>query len=556
MRIFPFFILIISLQAFAQAPDFSWVISSKSTIQARLKAISIDSQRNIYTTGCWIGTNDFDPTNSTISYTSGGDYDSFIQKIDTNGYSIWVKTFTSSSSVRAISITTDSEDNVIICGDFWGTVDFDPGPNTFILNTNGQSDAFVLKLDSNGNLIWAKSFGGNALDNPYALEVDVLGNVYVTGEFSSGTVDFDPGPGNYPLNSYYSGSVFILKLNKNGDFVWAKNVVGGAYFNRGTAITLDRESNVYVTGYFEGSATFNTNTTVASLGGQDIFVEKLDSAGNFVWVKAFGGAYDDFGSGIKTDNDGYVYATGFFRISIDADPGPGTYDLFAQGNYDYYLIKLDSLGSFVWANSYGGYGSDYCFGIDVNANSEIFLTGGYWGDFDIVSDTNTFSLNTNGQSDVFVQKIDSSGQTNWINTYGYNLLDGGRAVATDSVGNVYIGGEFGNWVNFDPGASEYSLYGQTDYFLLRLGWEADPWLPPSSFEINIYPNPTSDFLHINQNGNNLLQIRIFDLCGKNISNIDLNNMTGVIDLRSLSAGNYFIYINDGVSNIKFKVLKL
>jgi hypothetical protein len=207
----------------------------------------------------------------------------------------WAKQISGADDELANFLAIDSAGNVYLTGTFQGTVDVDPGPNTFNLTSEGPNDFYILKLASAGNFLWAKRIGGNTgTALPYVMNVDISGNVYITGNFS-GTVDFNPGPDVYDLNSA-DGGLFVFKFDSSGKFVWAKNIRANSF-----SVAVDTAENVYLTGSFHGTVDFDPGPGVynlASEGGDswpygDIFIFKLDSSGNFVWAKRIGGMADD-----------------------------------------------------------------------------------------------------------------------------------------------------------------------------------------------------------------------------------------------------------------------
>ncbi|RYE23054.1 MAG: hypothetical protein EOP51_11680 [Sphingobacteriales bacterium] len=131
----------------------------------------------------------------------------------------WATTFGSTSNDYAISIDFDGAGNSVSAGTFGETIDFDPGPAQFNLSSNGHFDVVILKLSPAGNFIWAKSLGSSFADMPSCIKLDDNNNVYVSGSFG-GTVDFDPGAGVFNMAAS-NGAAFILKLDANGNFLWA-----------------------------------------------------------------------------------------------------------------------------------------------------------------------------------------------------------------------------------------------------------------------------------------------------------------------------------------------
>ncbi|KRP04162.1 MAG: hypothetical protein ABR94_04475 [Sphingobacteriales bacterium BACL12 MAG-120802-bin5] len=227
-------------------------------------------------------------------------------------------------------------------GGFTGTIDLDPGGGSADFTSEGIEDFYISKMDESGNYLWGGSFGGMYDDFGTSIAVDNNGNVYTTGMCAMGA-DFDPGPEiNFVSNSGYD--VFILKLSAEGDFVWVKSI-GGYDFDIGYDFAIDDSNNVYTTGSFKGTVDFDPgdlSNTVSNNGGSDIFILKLDSAGNFVWVKSLGGASSDYGRFISADNAGNVYTAGVFKETVDFDPGPGTYNLTSTGSNDIFILKLGS----------------------------------------------------------------------------------------------------------------------------------------------------------------------------------------------------------------------
>lgn len=224
------------------------------------------------------------------------------------------------------------------------------------LGSGNTYEVFVSKLDSAGNFVWAKRIGSNNEDTGYGIALDIAGNVYVSGSFST-TADFDPGSGTFNLSSAGSYDAFVAKLDSGGNFTWAKRV-GGTGIDIAASLALDSAGNIYTTGLFSSTnADFDPSGsvfTLASAGGTDVFIDKLDSLGNFVWAKRFGGSLADYGNGVAVDSAGNVYTTGQFSLTVDFDPSGSVFNLASTGAGDIFTTKLNSAGNFVWANRMGG----------------------------------------------------------------------------------------------------------------------------------------------------------------------------------------------------------
>lgn len=218
------FQLIILLPSYSQKLD--WVKNFGLKNQESCgTSIVTDKDGNIYSIGYFQETIDIDPGINIFQLSSKGEQDIYISKLDSLGNFIWGKSIGSTENEYPNSITIDKFANIYLTGIFGKTVDFDPGSGYYGLSSVGRSDVFILKLNSNGDFVWAKRFGGTSYDYAYELTIDSFNNVYTVGNFRR-TVDFDPGAGTYNLTS--SGmfpdydNTFITKLNSNGGFIWAK----------------------------------------------------------------------------------------------------------------------------------------------------------------------------------------------------------------------------------------------------------------------------------------------------------------------------------------------
>jgi hypothetical protein len=374
----------------------------------------------------------------------------------------WVKSVGGAQADVSHDIGIDYWGNIYTVGAYTGLVDFDPGPGTFQMTSGSTSDIFVTKMDPAGNFIWAKGIGGsNTFNTPWSMSVDSAGNVYVTGNYV-GTTDFDPGIGTYTITSN-SYDIFVFKLNSAGSFVWAK-VLGGAGSESGKAISLTKTGQLVYVGNFDNTVDFDPGAGVSNLtsnGNTDAFVCKMDTAGNFLWVKGLGGSQLDVANAVTLDLSGNIIVTGGFYATADFDPSAGTMNLTSLGGDDAYIVKLDPSGNLLWANSFEGV-QDYGKGTSVVTDQagNIYSSGIFKGlvDFEAGAGTTTLTTSNPADPDSYVMKLDPSGVLIWVKQLGGSAgSEYAYSIDVDKSGNVYTTGFSNGTADYDPGSGVYNL---------------------------------------------------------------------------------------------------
>lgn len=325
------------------AGDFVWAKQFGGTSNEESISIAVDKADNIYITGIFGDTVDFDPGPGlhNLSAQTGR---IFVAKYDSGGNYIMAVNYGSGGMGGCSSIAVDQDQNIFTTGWFSSDIDIDPDSGTYVLPNAGDYDFYIQKLDQCGNFSWGKSIGNYYNDESKSITTDASGNVYLTGYFG-GTVDFDPGPGIYNLSPVItpSSSIFILKLDTAGNFVWAKNIGGSG---KGLSISLDNTGNVYTTGYFSGTIDFDPGIGtcyLACAGGftDDIYIWKLNPFGDFIFARNLGGTNQDHGNAIAVDIAEDIYITGYFRYTADFNP-PASNTLTSAGGWDMFLAKYGS----------------------------------------------------------------------------------------------------------------------------------------------------------------------------------------------------------------------
>lgn len=483
--------------AWALEGDLLWAQGLGNTGIDLVNGVTTDASGNVYTTGGFAGTVDFDAGAGVSTLTATGFNDIFVAKSDPQGNFLWARAFLCTTTLINFgnAIAVDSSGNVYTTGVFAGTVDFDPGAGTSNLAAGSSNNIFVSKLDTNGDFVWAKNFGSTGVDEGRGIAVDGAGNVHIAG-FFSGTFDFDLGAGTTSLTSAGGTDAFVLKLDSNGDFAWVKQW-GSTAGDEALAIALDASGNVLSTGRFRGTNVdldpgAGTDLFTTPSASFDIFVSKLDQNGGYVWARQVGGATNDQGLGIVADNAGNVFTTGEFTGTPDFDTGAGTNSIASAGSTDMFVLALDASGTYDWAITVGDTTADNGRGIALDSNGNVFVTGGFSGapDFNPGGGTNT--LTSAGNFDAYVLRLDNAGGYLAAFAIGGTVVDHGNGIASDAADNFIVAGRFNGTADFDPSPGSFNLTsgGSDDAFVAKI---AGPDVtPPSAVSITASPaGPTN-----------------------------------------------------------------
>lgn len=257
--------------------NYKWVKSIGATGYDVGTAISVDLSGNVIATGLFNNSVNFDPLAGSQILKSQGLLDVYIAKYDSLGQYQWAKSFGGIDNDFSRGITTDDKGNVFTTGYFSGIAKYEPMSIGKSMSSSGGNDVFIVKLDKGGNLAWVNQLGGTKSDYVYAVSVDASGAVYTTGSFQ-GSADFDPSANSLNLVSKGGSDIFISKLDKNGNAVWATSM-GGISDDEGTAIAvLNNGKDVYTAGDYRNTVDFDPDApfvNLSAVGSADVFMHKL-----------------------------------------------------------------------------------------------------------------------------------------------------------------------------------------------------------------------------------------------------------------------------------------
>ncbi|MDW8303086.1 MAG: T9SS type A sorting domain-containing protein, partial [Bacteroidia bacterium] len=544
------------MKAFSQTfPAFAWAKHIAGSNNEYITASTMDNSGNIYITGGFEGSVDFDPGPALFALVAVGQRDVFVAKYTSTGAFVWAKQISGPQIEEAEAITVDNAGNVYVSGNFENTVDFDPGSGVYDITAKGQTDIFVLKLDAAGNFIWVNHCGGNNIEGSRSVVLDNANNLYVAGYFS-GTVDFDPSAAVFNLTAGGGSDAYIAKFAAStGAFQWVKQFAGSSPLDYCdiTKMVSDASGNFYIAGSFQGTIDFDTGagtSTLTSTGmSGDFFITKLDNSTGLIWLKYLDVSGFSLITNLSLDNVGNLLLTGDFESTVDFDPGPGTFNLTPNGLSDVFVLKLTDTGNFVWALSVGGStGYDTGYSLLTTATNDIIVTGTYQGTVDFDPGAPIYQISSDADSwDIFILKLSSTGGFEWAKSVGGPDSDFPIMIHRDGFENLYITGNFSGTCDFDPDIPTFYLSAnQIDAFILKLNasltsYHASYVYP--SFEI--YPTVTNQTVYIRTQHTQNYTVQVFDNMGKKL--FESQNASAV-PVHSFATGLYYLRVQDNNSS--------
>ncbi len=359
-------------------------------------AFMTDSSGNIYMTGKYGGTTDFDPGTSVFTLTSNSDA-AFLMKLNSSGDFLAAKRLIEGSLLINFSLYVMPDGEVTVAGNYGGTATFISGET----KTSANRDHFLINLDSGLNYHWLKCWGGPVSESLHDHERDAQGNIYFAGSFN-GSTDLDPGIEHMPYPTNGNDDIIFSKLTPDGELIWAK-VIGSTGSERALRLEVDYSGNVYLSGVF-GSNTLDFDLSPTQvynlvLTNGNSFTAKYTNNGEFQWANTFrpidpnilGASFslDNF----SVDTYGNSFISGSFRGIVDLDPSSGTSTLDSNGDLSFFIRKLDPSGNFSYTFKLGtsetlGSRAPLCFGL----NNSFYTLGVFDRTIDFEPGTGVFNV--------------------------------------------------------------------------------------------------------------------------------------------------------------------
>ncbi len=432
--------------------NLKWVTRSTG---ADVIALTADRIGNCYVTGQHVNAT-FAGTNSVnITVSHLGNKDSFVAKYDSSGKVLWVKSYGYNySEDKCIGVSVDLIGNIVVTGTCF---------------YQGYGEFFVIKYDPNGNLIWKKTSGPSIY--PFAIATDSSMNSYIVGSYTDSLTY-----GSLKVSGSSSAHAFILKIDQNGNEVWAKKE--GTNYDQIHAITIDRNNDFIITGFFSSPSTFGT-TVLNNASASAMFIAKYNTNGLLQWIKT---SSAKIGTGTATDSNNDILVTGWIKDTVFFGETPNIQSVIStKKNRDIFVAKYLADGTFKWVVAPGGsmWSTNQSMGISIDSEGSGYVTGGYteqtvFGSYNLFTPRPQYGTNM----DIFIAKIS-----------GTSVL------------------------GVNENAEETSIL--------------------------CYPNPTSQFLNVYASLNGT--VRFYNVMGELVFSKDIKSEQELLDVSGLAAGPYFLF---------------
>lgn len=401
-------------------------------------SVAMDGSGNVLVAGAFVGTVDFGggPFTSTSPYYP----DMFVAKFDAAGTYLWSRSFGDDNfgfADAGVVVAADGSGNVIIAGNFIGTVDVAGD----VLTSAGTIDIFVAKFDASGAHLWTTSLGDSEIQIVASVATDGSDNVVIAGKWG----------GDRPLIETPPCS-FVLKLDPSGNELWRSYVDCGD--DAGGTAVVDGSDNVVMTGMAQTLGVFRCK------------VAKFDASGNYLWYHDFGDYYNQAFARVAVDGPGNVVLVGYFFGTVDFGGGP----LTSAGDADMFVAKFDANGDHLWSRPFGDQEFQGGGSIATDDLNHIVITGALSGTLDLGGGP----LISAGGVDIFVAEFDAAGNHLWSRRFGDADNQYSTSVAADGLSNIVLTGELNGTANF--GGGPLTSAGSGDIFVARFMEEPLPVL--------------------------------------------------------------------------------
>lgn len=503
-----YILVFITSFCFSQTPVIEWQKTYGGTNEDLCRDIQSTSDGNYIVCG-------YSKSNNGDVIQNQGNRDAWVVKLNTIGDIIWQKTFGGSADDTFLSIKETTDGGFITVGH---TVSNDGD----VTGNHGNQDIWLVKLNPVGDLIWQKTLGGSSYEESTKVQLTNDGN-YIIGGYtlsSNGDVTGQHGSGDY----------WIVKADTTGNIIWQKTL-GGSGDDKCNSVKQNSDGSYIVSGYVRS----NDGDITSVHGGDEAWLVKLSSTGEIIWQKAFGGSLaEHFFNAEKTADGGYI-AIGFTNSS----DGDSTNNF---GGTDFWMVKTNDLGDITWQKTFGGSGNDL---LNANLiNNDNYILSGY------SNSLNGQVTGNHGDYDCWVVKINTTGDIIWQKSLGGTAFDSSGGIQLTSDGSYIISGS-----TLSNNGDVTINQGNRDAWVVKVIEEN---LINTSFlkdNITLFPNPAKENITLKLNYFTPSQeISISDIQGKIIHTQKLESLSTTINTSSFEKGIYFLNVINGTQKTTKKFI--
>lgn len=537
---------------------YEWAMRIGGSWSDYIQTIQIDNQENILAYG-HLSATPSNPLNiNGFNISSSGMH---LIKMDSNQNVIWIKSVRGQVNKNSKALAIDGEGNSYVIGVYFGTIDFD---GIQLSSSEVFSSAYLVKIDNNGNYVWAKNIKCNPSSGMESAQTrsvacDNLGNIVIGGDFQGSTLNLDGTLLANLGNVSYQSNDFIAKYNSDGNVLWVKNV--GSLKNSVCDFQLsidDANAVLVTTGINNDTLIFGNDTLINPIPlSNEMLIAKFDNQGNEIWARTLcpqANNSGSYGMSVTSDNKNNVYVGGSYSGLIEGS------NRWSIGVNDAFIMKYDKDGNFNWINFVSGQNFDRCNAVAVDNNQNSYMTGFFSGSKVSFGDTMLTNSMWNS-STIFLVKYDSLGTRKLIDVFGDNGSDEGLYLEAGKYDDVYFSGSFqSSTIIFNGNILSNHSTPAGDAFIAKINATISNSLNVqdlNKIDYSIFPNPMKDQLtiRIDKEIENA-RLKITDI--KGVVVLQLYNISGkeiIITTGEFPSGMYFVDLTEnGLTILKERIV--
>lgn len=436
----------------ASAQTLDWLATIASSGANNSHRVEADREHNVISAGMAPGVVVLSPGGS-YSFVLGPPR--YVYKLGPERDFLWLARMEDAAGGTALAI--DQNDEVFMgSGARFPVTYLTPaiGETLSVFSNGSASPALLWKLGSDGSTRWLRQFESSSGASVITLAARRDGGIIAAGRFK-GTIHLDSAPRSHVLTSLGGYDVFVVALDADGGFQWARQI-GGVADDLPTAIASTADGGSVLSGTFGADITVADNdnpVSVTCAGGLDGFLVRYGATGMLRNAGSIGGSGDDTIRDVDTDPSGKVAIAGAFSTVADLDPGPAEDGHASSGEDDVFVSLVDENGRATWTHTYGDGGNDIANAVRLGSG-KVYIGGTFADSVDFAPDAGGQIVTAIGAEDGFVLRLHRDGGFDRVFTYGGDsLLDGSDRVydlSLDSRGALLVAGGYAGYVDFDP----------------------------------------------------------------------------------------------------------